>query len=238
MYNRTYLRIHFSLRSLPMTTYWIFIGICPLIFQVHCSNLFHDVAEFCLNNGLTYLTISSKNLEPNEDVFKVTKEAHALNLMTRELTFENIPNYHQFYSDALIILMKKEELIANNFHRYWNVIQNAKIKRTLIVFTTLSSSDDLVDHLRKLVLYANENAMIQFMFQGIDHVTKYYQVISIKNGGVSINPLDFNNHGHMIEKYNLQVKQFLKCKVTSRTLMTYGFRVCIYLEYLFHGYHK
>ena len=238
MYNRTYLRIHFSLRSLPMTTYWIFIGICPLIFQVHCSNLFHDVAEFCLNNGLTYLTISSKNLEPNEDVFKVTKEAHALNLMTRELTFENIPNYHQFYSDALIILMKKEELIANDFLKFWNVIRSAKIKRTLIVFTTLSSSDDLVDHLRKLVLYANENAMIQFVFQGIDHVTKYYQVISIKNGGVSINPLDFNNHGHMIEKYNLQVKQFLKCKDTCRTLMTYDFRVCICLEYLFHGYHK
>ena len=218
--NRTYLRIHFSKRSFPMTMYWIFIGICPLIFQVHCSNLFHDVAEFCLNNGLTYLTISSKNLEPNEDVFKVTKEAHALNLMTRELTFENIPNYHQFYSDALMILMKKEELIAIDFHRYWNVIQTAKIKRTLIVFTTLSSSDDLVDHLRKLVLYANENAMIQFVFQGIDHVIKYYQVISIKNGGVSINSLDFNVHGHMIEKYNLQVKRFLKCKDTWRTLKT------------------
>ena len=62
-----------------------------------------------------------------------------------------------------------------------------------------------VDNLKDKVHSINENVMFQFMFQEND-LTTFFQVISIKNGGVVINPLNFNQFGHMIEKYDLHVR--------------------------------
>ena len=80
-----------------MMILWIIIGIYPFIFSANCSNLFHDAAQFCLKNGLNYLTISTKHFEHNKDVFKMTKEAQALSLITRELTFEDVPKHLIFF---------------------------------------------------------------------------------------------------------------------------------------------
>ena len=168
--------------------------------------MYRDAAEICLNNGLTYLTISGENLRSDE-TFKVTKEAQALNLMTKEIDIEDVPSNQRFYSDALMILMKSDVLKdSNEFQEYFRLIQSTKIKRSLIVFTTKVTDED-VKQLKDQVRSINDNAMFQFMYREYDNdQTKYFQDIAIKNGGVVIHPHDFNKFGHMIENYNLQVK--------------------------------
>ena len=90
------------------------------------------------------------------------------------------------------------------FVTYFNLIQITKIKRSVIVFNTKVTAEDM-EYLKDQVRSINENVMFQFMFQEND-LTMHYQVISIKNGGVVINPLNFNQFGHMIEKYDLNVR--------------------------------
>ena len=219
-----------------MAQLWVF-GFWLLFGQCLSSNLYRDAAKFCLNNGLTYLTISSDNLERPE-ILRITKEAQALNLMTKVINHDDIPSNQRFYSDALMLLMRREDL--DEFKGYFNLIQTIKIKRSVIVFNTKVTAEDM-EYLKDQVRSINENVMFQFMFQEND-LTMHYQVISIKNGGVVINPLNFNQFGHMIEKYDLNVKFTCRYYVFDIVHQIFcfilDFRACTSLEYLPHGCHK
>ena len=98
----------------------------------------------------------------------------------------------------------------DKFEDYLTLIESAKITRSLIVFTNEVSTEDL-ENLKHQVAFRNVNAMFQFMYQDqCNDLTKYYQVISIKNGAVVINPIKLNEHGHMIDNYDLQVRIIFK----------------------------
>ena len=164
-----------------MAQLWVF-GFWLLFGQCLSSNLYRDAAKFCLNNGLTYLTISSKTLEQPE-ILRTTKIAQALNLMTKVITHDDVTSNQRFYSDTLMLLLKRDVLKnSNEFQEYFRLIQSTKIKKSLIVFTTKVTDEDM-EQLKDQVHSINENAMFQFMFHENDR-TKHYQVISIKNGGV------------------------------------------------------
>ena len=210
--------------------FWLLFGPCL------SSNLYRDAAKFCLNNGLTYLTISSDNLERPE-ILRITKEAQALNLMTKVINHDDVPSNQRFYSDALMLLMRREDL--DDFKGYFNLIQTTKIKRSVVVFSTKVTKEDM-KYLKELLRSINENVMFQFMFQE-NELTMCYQVISIKNGGVVINLLNFNQFGHMIEKYDLNVRHTCHSYVfdiVHQIFFILDFRACTSLEYLPHGYHK
>lgn len=183
-----------------MAQLWVF-GFWLLFGQCFSSNLYRDAAKFCLNNGLTYLTISSKNLEQPE-ILSITKEAQAHNLMTKVINHDDVTNNQQFYSDALMLLMKRDDL--DDFKEYFTLIQTTKIERSVVVFNTKVATED-IEYLKEQVQSINENAMFQLMFLEND-LTKHYQVISIKNGGVVINEQNFNQFGHMIKRYDLHVR--------------------------------
>ena len=163
--------------------------------------MYRNAAKLCFNNALTYLTISGESLERPE-ILTITKEAQALNLMTKVINHDAVPRNQRFYSDALMLLMRREDL--DDFKGYFNLIQTTKIKRSVVVFSTKVTKEDM-KYLKELLRSINENVMFQFMFQE-NELTMFYQVISIKNGGVVINPLKFNQFGHMIEKYDLNVR--------------------------------
>ena len=163
--------------------------------------MYRNAAKLCFNNALTYLTISGESLERPE-ILTITKEAQALNLMTKVINHDAVPRNQRFYSDALMLLMRREDL--DEFKEYFTLIQTTKIKRSVVVFNTKVTAEDM-EYLKQQVSSINENAMFQLMFQE-NELTMCYQVISIKNGGVVINPLDFNQFGHMIERYDLNVR--------------------------------
>ena len=131
------LKNNFLMPNLWIFCFWLLLRPCD------GKSLYGDAAEFCLNNGLTYLTISGKNL-PSLETFKMTKEAQALNLMTREIDIEDVPSNQRFYSDALMLLMKSDVLEdSNEFQEYFRLIQSTKIKKSLIVFTTKVTDEDI-----------------------------------------------------------------------------------------------
>ena len=184
----------------------LFLFISILIGYCQCNSLYSKVGEFCSSNGLTYLTISSKHLKNNE-VLKLTKEIQSHNLMSKGIPIEDIPNNQRFYSDALILLVENEDLKdKDKFQEYLKLIQSTTaIKRSLIVFTSSLSEDQkvlLMEHIQRI----EDHAMFQVMYQSENEdQIEYHQVISIKHGGAVINPLTLNEHGKMVEDYNLQV---------------------------------
>ena len=169
--------------------------------------MYQKAAKFCFENGLTYLTISSMNFD-TEEVLQMTKAAHERNLMTRVIEFKDIPTTQRFYSDALMLLLDTNMLEdSEEFQSYLTMTQFAKIKRTLMVFTNDLSEKHLV-LLQEQIKLMNDNAMFQILYQKEnDENTQFHQVISIKWGGAVMNPQQFNQYGHIIENYDLQVRK-------------------------------
>ena len=175
--------------------------------QFSSATLYQDAAEFCSNNGLTFLTITSMKLNKRE-VMQMTKATHARNLMTRVMEFQDVPTNQRLYSDALMLLLDSNVLEdSEEFQSYLTMTQFAKVKRTLMVFTTEVSERHLV-LLQEQIKLVNYNAMFQILYQRENHESsQFYQVISIKWGGAVVNSQQFNQYGHMIENYDLQVRK-------------------------------
>ena len=169
-----------------------------LISSCDCNYFRSQVAEFCLNSGLNFLTISSKQLKSRE-VFKITKEIQSHNLTTKEIPLEEVSTHQRFYSDALMLIIESDELKeSESFQEYLKLLKITKIKRSVMVFTTEFSEDHL-EMLKEQVQSINENAMFQVMHQDENELeTKCHQVISIKSGGTVINLLKLNKFGHMV----------------------------------------
>ena len=200
-----------------------FLFISFIIGYCQCNSFYSKVAEFCSNNGLTYLTISSKYLKSNE-VLKLTKEIQSHNLMTKEIPIEDIPNNQRFYSDALILLVENLDLKdQDKFQEYLALIQSTTaIKRSLIVFTSnLSENHKIL--LKEQIQLMEDNSMFQIMYQSENEdQIEYHQVISIKHGGAVIIPLTLNAHGKMVEDYNLQVNDDIRLYMNSKILRSFS----------------
>ena len=171
------------------------------------STLYQNAAEFCSSNGLTFLTITSTKLN-NREIMQMTKACHARNLMTRVMEFKDVPTHQRLNSDALMLLLDSNMLEdSEEFQSYLTMTQFAKIKRTLMVFTNDLSEKHLV-LLQEQIKLMNDNAMFQILYQKKnDENTQFHQVISIKWGGAVMNPQQFNQYGHIIENYDLQVRK-------------------------------
>ena len=187
--------IHFHLIFLQAT----------LMSLINGNSLFQDVAKLCKNNGLNYVTLSSIKTMANETL-EMAMEIHAHSLMWRKIPMEEIPDQHQMYQDALL-LMTKSEILENNdeFQNYLDLMKFAQVKRCVLVFT----SNFTINHrnlLENRISDLKDNAMFQIAFRSASNSpTQFYQVVSIKSARPFINPITLNNFGQIIESYNLKV---------------------------------
>ena len=187
--------IHFHLSFLQAT----------LMSLINGNSLFQDVAKLCKNNGLNYVTLSSIKTMANETL-EMAMEIHAHSLMWRKIPMEEIPDQHQMYQDALL-LMTKSEILENNdeFQNYLDLMKFAQVKRCVLVFT----SNFTINHrnlLENRISDLKDNAMFQIAFRSASNSpTQFYQVVSIKSARPFINPITLNNFGQIIESYDLKV---------------------------------
>ena len=178
------------------------------------ANFYYDVAVFCKNNGLNYLTISSLPHLSNI-TNPMVREINQQFLPFRQLSFDQVYEHYELYQDSLL-LMAESDLLKDeeSLQPYLSIITISKIKRGILVFTTPFSQEHEI-LLDQMVNFITENALFYVIYQEIDtYKTKYKQAITVRTASFGVtNPIELNQFGHVIENYDLK-----GLKIWSNTL--------------------
>ena len=134
----------YNIQAIPLPTKkWQLLEVNPKVLPLKkmVPSFYHDLGNFCKNNGLDYLTISNLPYLANmESTLNVMKSLLYYNMMFRYLSFGDIiPQNYIHHQDSLLLLTNSDILLQNeqNFQKYSSLITKvAKIKRAIIVFTT------------------------------------------------------------------------------------------------------
>ena len=184
---------------MPLTYLLLFLSS-----EVASGTLFSDVAKLCASNNLNFITVSSLPFI-KEEVFDLVKNLHSHDLVSKQLTFEEIPENHLFNQDTLLLLADSDSIESNSFLEYLKLLKITRIRRALLVFTT-DFNDQHMKVLKEALQQIQDNALFQVAFrESAQSFTRGYQVISIKTGSAVINPIKLNRFGHILENYDLQV---------------------------------
>ena len=179
---------------------FVIVLILSYITFTQCNTFYKDVAEFCTNNGLVYLTATSFDGFLTSEVAKISNSFQNTRIRLRMLPVQQIESMIEFHFDDLLLISKGPEY-PGNFQSELATIQLRKIKKSLLVIPKKVNEDNLNEGLQQM----QGNAFFYLAYPGRTK-TKFLQVISLSNNSRTIvSEIEFNNHGHIIEDFNLQV---------------------------------
>ena len=187
----------------------IFLIICCAVLitgLVHSDQLYTDLANFCSNNGLVYLSLTTTDEQPllQNKVRKAYMEFQKHSLRVRSLSYDELNL--EFDIDTLILLTETKMLSQpNNFQMYLERIENHKIRKTILLFVDYLDSNHentLSNALNNLV---TGNAWFTVMYQNYSNMTKYQNILSLSNNTKTlVQDIKFTERNQMIEKHNLE----------------------------------
>ena len=183
--------------SVPCISLWLMV-------QVQ-GDFYSDVAKFCFENGLNYITLSSSPYLRNE-TSHVFNAFLNYNLQLRQLQLNQIEGNYILYQDSLVLLAKSAQLDnISSFKEYLSFMSMAKVKRGLLVFTTLFDEKNMLQ-LQSVVDLLNFNSLFYVAYEDEKSASKteYLQVITLRNAEKGIiNQIELTSSGIVIEDYDL-----------------------------------
>ena len=96
------------LDTMPLITPNTLLSLLLFISKVQ-ANFYYDVASFCKNNGLSYLTISSLP-HLNNATHQLIREINQHYVPFRQLSFDKIPGDYEMYQDSLLLMAESDLL--------------------------------------------------------------------------------------------------------------------------------
>ena len=211
----------------------VLVLILSYIAIIQCDTFYKDVATFCTNNGLLFLTATSYDGFMINEVSSFFESFKNSRIRLRTMPVQQIESMLAFHFDDLL-LISKGPAFSGNFQSELATIQSRKIKKSLLVIPNIVNENDLNEGLQQM----QGNAYFYVAYAG-STTTKFLQVISLSNNSRTIvSEIKFNQHGHIIENFNLQVsidsRQLELFLVTYRHLIH---REQQFLATLCHGLH-
>ena len=192
---------------------WIFCRLAIVAF-VECGYIYNDLANFCSQNGFVYLSISTT--DESVLLYKKAVEAY-LKFENHNKRVRKVNSFQelQFNLDTWVILTQTKILSeTNKFQIYLEQIGEHRIKKSVLVFTDLldaSQENELQDTLKSLV---NDNAWFYLLYQRLDNITEYKNILSLSNSTKTlVQDLKLNKNNQIIQNYNLE-----GIKLYSKTL--------------------
>ena len=168
----------YNIQAIPLPTKkWQLLEVNPkeLPFKKMLPSFYHDIGNFCKNNGLDYLTISNLPYLANmESTLNVMKSLLYYNMMFRYLSFGDIIPQNYIHQDSLLLLTNSDILLQNeqNFQKYSSLITKvSKLKRAIIVFTTQLSfeQEKLLD---MKINFIKENSLFYIAYQDFANLVR------------------------------------------------------------------
>ena len=189
----------------------IFLIICCAVFGtsfVYSNQLYTDLANFCLNNGMFYLSLTTTDeqslLQNKAQKAYVAFQRHGLRV--RRLRYDKLYPELSFDLDTLVLLTDTNILSEPNiFQMHLEDIGNHKIRKTILLFVDLFDSNQeskLSDSLNNLV---NGNAWFIIMYQDYSNLTKYRNILSLQNNTKTlVQDIELTKSNQIVEKYDLE----------------------------------
>ena len=189
----------------------IFLIICCAVFWtsfVYSNQLYTDLANFCSNNGMFFLSLTTTDEQPLlRNKAKISLVAfQKQGLRIRRLRYDKLYSKLNFDVDTLIILTETRILSkANTFQVYLEHIRNHKIRKTILVFVdnNLDSNQECkLNHaLNNLV---SGNAWFSLLYQN-SNMTKYRNIITLQNNTKTlVQDIKFDERNQILENYDLE----------------------------------
>ena len=189
----------------------IFLIICCVVLAtslVHNNQLYTDLASFCSNNGMVYLSLSTTDEQPllQNKVRSAYVAFQTHGLRVRKLSYDKLYPELNFDLDTLILLTETKVLSQpSKFQMYLEHIEKHKIRKTILLFIDHFDSDQeskLNDALGHLV---TGNAWFSVMYLNYSNTTKYRNIISLQNNTKTlVQDIEFAESNQMVKNYNLE----------------------------------
>ena len=93
----------------PKNTLIVILSLLIFCFSKVQANFYYDVASFCKNNGLNYLTISSLP-HLNNATHQLIREINQHYVPFRQLSFDKIRGDYEMHQDSLLLMAESDLL--------------------------------------------------------------------------------------------------------------------------------
>ena len=174
----------------------------------HSDQIYTDLANFCLNNGMVYLSLTSTDEQSllQNKAQKAYEAFHRHGLRVRRLSYDKLYPELNFDLDTLILLTDTNILSEpNKFQMHLEEIRNHKVRKTILLFVDHFDSNQeskLRDSLNNLVI---GNAWFSLMYQNHSNLTKYCNILSLQNNTKTlVQDIEFTESNQIVEKHDLE----------------------------------
>ena len=188
----------------------VFLIICCAVLVtglVNRGQLYTDLANFCSNNGMFFLSLTTTDEKPllQNEAQKAFVALQKHELRVRRLSYNKLYPELNFNLDTLILLTEKKILSEPfRFQMYLEHIGNHKIRKTILVFIDHFDSNEeskLNDALNNLV---TGNAWFILLYQN-SIMTKYRNILSLPNNTKTlVQDMKLNERNQMAEIQDLE----------------------------------
>ena len=179
-----------------------------LVGFVQSGYIYDDLANFCSNNGLVFISLTTTGETPmlHKEAGKAFMTLENHKLRTRRLTYPRLLPVLQFNLDTMVILTETNIMSEpEKFLMYLKQIGKHRIRKTVMVFSDeLSESQEmeLKDSLQGLVTY---DAWFTIMYQKPANMTAYKNILSINNSTKTLmQDIKFNKVNQMVDEINME----------------------------------
>ena len=189
----------------------IFLIICCAVFAtglVHRDQLYTDVANFCSNNGMVYITLTTTDDQPlsQNKAWKAYVAFQKHGLRVRRLSYDKLYPELNFDMDTLVLLTDTNILSKpRTFQIYLEHIGNHRIRKTILLFSDHFDSNQeskLNDALNNLVI---GNAWFSVLYQDFANMTKYRNIISLTNNTKTlVQDIELTESKQIVERHDLE----------------------------------
>ena len=189
----------------------LFLIICCAVLAsslVHSDQLYTDLVNFCSNNGMVYLSLTTTDEQPllHNKAQKAYVAFQKQGLRVRKLSYDKLYPELNFDIDTLILLTETKILSQpNKFQMYLEHIENHKIRKTILLFVDYLDSNQ--EPTLNIVLnnLVTGNAWFTVMYQNYSNMTKYQNILSLSNNTKTlVQDIKLTERNPMVENYNLE----------------------------------
>ena len=169
---------------------------------ITCSQsktIYNEVATFCDQNGMRFLTISSFDGDADNTISKMFDATKNSKIRARYLPNSKIDSSMEFHLDDFLAISSGPE-ITTGFESALESIKSRKVKKSLLLIPSQVDERQLMEKLQEL----KGNAFFYLVYLG-NTKTIFKQVISLSdNHQTLVSDIDFDHFGFIMEDYNLQ----------------------------------
>ena len=176
------------------------LQLLTIVAYAESNTIFTDVANFCKNNGLVYLTATSIDGLMKNELWSAFEAFQDTRIRFRAVPPEEIESsLMEFHFDDFLVISRGPEN-SQLFQSELDAIKLRKIRKSVLLIPKQINEIQLMEELQAM----QGNAFFYLAYPDSEK-THFKRVISLSNNSQTVvTEIEFNQFGHIVENYNLE----------------------------------